>query len=62
MHECSYAGRALGVCGAMDGHEDVFSGNYVVLTGTDVGSPVGTAVGAADGRVDGTAVVGTGDG
>ena len=23
----------------MDGHEDVFSGNYVVLTGTDVGSP-----------------------
>jgi hypothetical protein len=33
----AYVGRALGVCGALDNHEDVFTGNQVVLTGTSVG-------------------------
>lgn len=35
----AYAGRALGVCSMLDGHEDVFSGNQAVLTGNQVGGP-----------------------
>jgi hypothetical protein len=35
----AYVGRALGVCGMLDGHEDVFSGNKVVMTGSNVGGP-----------------------
>ena len=34
-----YAGQALGVCGTLEGHEDYFYGNKVVLTGTKVGGP-----------------------
>ena len=33
----AYAGHGLGVCAALDGHEDYFYGNHVVLTGGDVG-------------------------
>jgi len=35
----AYVGQALGVCGALDNHEDVFTGNKVVLTGSNVGGP-----------------------
>ena len=35
----AYVGQALGVCGALDGHEDVFTGNKVVMTGSSVGGP-----------------------
>jgi len=35
----AYVGRALGVCGMLDGHEDVFTGNKVVLTSSSVGGP-----------------------
>ena len=35
----AYIGAALGTCGMLDGHEDNFSGNVVVMTGSDVGSP-----------------------
>ena len=35
----AYVGEALGVCGALDNHEDVFTGNTVVLTGHTVGGP-----------------------
>merc|ERR1712054_364577 len=41
----AYVGRALGVCGMIDGHADVFTGNQVVLTGSDVGSPQCTSPG-----------------
>ena len=33
----AYAGQTMGVCEQLDGHEDVFTANRVVLTGTDVG-------------------------
>jgi len=33
-----YAGQALHVSGTLDGQEDLFTDNYVVLTGEDVGS------------------------
>merc|ERR1712070_412814 len=33
----AYAGRALGVTGTLEGHEDYFYGNKVVLTGTNIG-------------------------
>ena len=32
-----YVGQGPSVSGTLDGHEDVFTGNYVVLTGEDVG-------------------------
>merc|ERR1719272_2718176 len=35
----AYVGSARGVCGALDNHEDVFSGNKVVMTGSDIGGP-----------------------
>merc|ERR1712190_543272 len=35
----AYVGRALGVCPTLPGHEDLFAGNRVVLTGSDVGGP-----------------------
>ena len=35
----AYVGRALGVCGMLDGHQDVFTGNKVVMTGNNVGGP-----------------------
>ena len=41
----AYVGRALGVCGALENHEDVFSGNMVVLTSNSVGGPQCTAPG-----------------
>lgn len=41
----AYAGQALGVCGMIDGHEDVFQNNRVVLTGTNVGGPQCSAPG-----------------
>jgi len=33
----AYVGHALGVCTQLDGHEDVFENNRVVMTGSDVG-------------------------
>ena len=33
-----YVGQGLGVCAALDGHEDYFYGNRVVMTGDNVGS------------------------
>lgn len=33
----AYVGHALGVCTQLDGHEDVFTNNKVVMTGSDVG-------------------------
>jgi hypothetical protein len=44
----AYVGRALGVCGMLDGHEDVFSNNKVVMTGSNVGGPQCTAPGKTD--------------
>ena len=35
----AYVGHALGVCGMLDGHQDVFTGNKVVMTGNNVGGP-----------------------
>ena len=35
----AYVGQALGVCGALDNHEDFFTGNTVILTGNSVGGP-----------------------
>jgi hypothetical protein len=35
----AYAGIGLSVCATLDGHEDLFEDNYVVLTGDNVGSP-----------------------
>jgi hypothetical protein len=32
-----YVGKGLGVCAQLDGHEDYFYGNKVVMTGGDVG-------------------------
>merc|ERR1712019_81196 len=34
----AYIGRAMGVTGTLDGHEDYFYNNKVVMTGTDVGN------------------------
>merc|ERR1712178_554867 len=34
----AYVGRGLGVCSQIDGREDLFTGNKVVTTGSDVGS------------------------
>ena len=34
-----HVGIALSTCGMLDGHEDVFFGNTVVLTGSSVGKP-----------------------
>lgn len=33
----AYVGQGLGVCSMINGHEDVFSNNTVVMTGTNVG-------------------------
>ena len=33
----AYVGHALGVCTQLDGHEDKFESNRVVMTGSDVG-------------------------
>ena len=33
----AYVGHGLGVCSQIDGHEDLFMNNTVVMTGTDVG-------------------------
>jgi len=41
----AYVGQALGVCGMLDGHEDVFENNRVVMTGTNVGGPQCSAPG-----------------
>ena len=41
----AYVGQALGVCAALDGHGDIFSGNTVVMTGSSVGSPQCTSPG-----------------
>merc|ERR1711975_10480 len=41
----AYIGYAMGVCGALDNHEDVFTGNKVVMTGTNVGKPQCTSPG-----------------
>ena len=35
----AYAGRALGVCATIAGHEDYFYGNKAVITGNSVGGP-----------------------
>jgi len=35
----AYVGQALGVCGALNDHEDKFVGNKVVMTKTSVGGP-----------------------
>mmetsp|Transcript_735 Transcript_735/g.1309 ORF Transcript_735/g.1309 Transcript_735/m.1309 type:complete len:790 (-) Transcript_735:142-2511(-) len=37
----AYVGQALGVCPAIQGHIDYFYGNYVVMTGENVGSCLG---------------------
>eukprot|EP00746_Dinoflagellata_sp_MGD_P024026 gnl/MRDRNA2_/MRDRNA2_156394_c0_seq1.p1 gnl/MRDRNA2_/MRDRNA2_156394_c0~~gnl/MRDRNA2_/MRDRNA2_156394_c0_seq1.p1 ORF type:complete len:753 (-),score=145.08 gnl/MRDRNA2_/MRDRNA2_156394_c0_seq1:61-2085(-) len=37
----AYVGQALGVVPTIKGHEDYFYGNYVVMTGTSVGSCLG---------------------
>lgn len=36
----AYVGRALGVTTTLAGHEDLFAGNRVVLTNSDVGGPI----------------------
>lgn len=44
----AYVGQALGVCGMLDGHEDVFRNNRVVMTGSKVGGPQCAAPGKTD--------------